>query len=151
MANTSDNERDTPKDETTDEAWQKLTPAADTTMNANAKTGNAERSTSVREHSPQNATGGPVRDEPRGHLVGGAAGRGGVADTAPTRAGDTAISNNLPHGMSADIPDDAVGGTMAQGAATPGTASRDRRDREPNPDATDTAIADEGRQRIRNP
>ncbi len=108
-----------------DEAWQKLTPAADTTMDV--KTGEAEPPVSANERAPQTATAVPVPE------------------------GDTGRGNDLPHGMGAGLSDDELGGTMAQGAASPGAAPTARRTRSANPDATDTDADDAGWQHIRNP
>ncbi len=102
-------------------------PAADTTMDV--QTGEAEPPVSANERAPQTAT------------------------DAPAREGDTGTGNDLPHGMGAGLSDDELGGTMAQGAASPGTVPPDRHDRDANPDVTDTDTdtADTGWQHIRNP
>jgi len=108
-----------------DEAWQKLTPAADTTMDV--KTDDAEPPVSANARAPQTAT------------------------DAPAREGDTGHGNGLPHGMGAGLSDDELGGTMAQGAASPGAAPATRRDPTANSDATDTDADDAGWQHIRDP
>jgi len=61
-------------------------------------------------------------------------------------------NDNLPHSIGAGLSDDELGGTMAQGAASPGAAPATHRDHAANPDATDTDAADDaGWQRTRNP
>lgn len=155
MADETKNDRE---DNRADPAWQKLTPAADTTMNANTDDDKASPA-STGARAPQNATGTPERPdgglspmrEPSGGPVGGLAGRGGPGNDAPVRSGDVAIANDLPHGMSEALSDAAIGGTMAQGTAAPGAADPARRNRGQNPDTTDTATADEGQQQTRTP